>query len=224
MKLLFSTLLFCLCFLFTQAQQDTVYFEFGYDNRPDSFNFVAAATDTALIKAVREELMKPLDERFKHINGKIDSGTAYNYPIHKWHFITDMWGLADFSIEVCDGSPMFVNDNIDYWVDTVGQYCPWSSEVRKEINLTSTQHLVTARTLLLYPNPAGNYLYLQTRAGQLPAHRVVIYDALGRRVMSQPVRHTEQPIDLTGLDGGVYYLRLQLGDEEVTRRFVRAGY
>lgn len=223
MKTVFTSLLLALSFLATQAQADTIYFEFGYDNRPDSFNFVAAATDTTLINAVRQELMKPLDERFKHINGAIDSGTAYNYPIHKWHFVPDLWGLADFSTEVCDGSPMFVNNNIDYWVDTVGRYCPWSSHVIQELNLTATQHLTSDRAPLLYPNPAGNYLFLQTRAGQLPPYRIAIYDALGRQVAQQPIRHSEQPIDLSSLSAGVYYLHLQLGEEKVTKRFVKTG-
>ena len=33
------------------------------------------------------------------------------------------------SIELCDGCPSFVESDLDYWIDVVSSYCPWSSEV-----------------------------------------------------------------------------------------------
>jgi hypothetical protein len=37
--------------------------------------------------------------------------------------------MADVSIEVCDGKPSYVQENLDEWLDTVGNYCPWASKV-----------------------------------------------------------------------------------------------
>ena len=37
--------------------------------------------------------------------------------------------MAELTIEVCDGNPTFVEENVDYFVDTVGNYCPWSAEL-----------------------------------------------------------------------------------------------
>jgi len=37
--------------------------------------------------------------------------------------------MAEVSIELCDGTPSFVEENLDYWLDTVHTYCPWSSKV-----------------------------------------------------------------------------------------------
>ena len=38
--------------------------------------------------------------------------------------------FPDLAIEVCGGRPRSdVEADVDYWVDTVGAYCPWGAEV-----------------------------------------------------------------------------------------------
>ncbi|MFW6151004.1 MAG: hypothetical protein ACOC6A_05660 [Chloroflexota bacterium] len=46
-----------------------------------------------------------------------------------WHLDPQQFGLAEMTIEVCDGTPQFVEEELDYWLDQVGQYCPWSAEL-----------------------------------------------------------------------------------------------
>ncbi|HEX2063115.1 MAG TPA: hypothetical protein VHE80_01700 [Acidimicrobiales bacterium] len=48
---------------------------------------------------------------------------------HVWH-VTEL-GFADFTIELCDGTVEMVDADPDYWVDTVGHFCPWSGRVVK---------------------------------------------------------------------------------------------
>ena len=43
--------------------------------------------------------------------------------------IYDLNATAWFIVELCDGRPSFVEDDLDYWLDTVKQYCPWGVEV-----------------------------------------------------------------------------------------------
>jgi hypothetical protein len=40
--------------------------------------------------------------------------------------------LTEFAIELCDGNAVLVSQDVDYWVDTVGQFCPWDSYVARE--------------------------------------------------------------------------------------------
>jgi hypothetical protein len=46
--------------------------------------------------------------------------------------VPDEWDLAEISIELCDGAPDMVDADLDYWIGTVGRYCPWSSYVVSE--------------------------------------------------------------------------------------------
>ena len=53
---------------------------------------------------------------------------GFNAP-YTWHLDPATVEFADMTIELCDGLPSFVEDDLDYWIDTVGQYCPWGVTV-----------------------------------------------------------------------------------------------
>jgi hypothetical protein len=46
-----------------------------------------------------------------------------------WHYKPETVTMTDFSTEVCDAEPHFVQENLDYWVNTVQYYCPWSAKI-----------------------------------------------------------------------------------------------
>lgn len=53
---------------------------------------------------------------------------GFNQP-WSWHLDPDTAHFAETAIELCDGCPSFVEADLDYWVDAVREYCPWSTEV-----------------------------------------------------------------------------------------------
>lgn len=62
-------------------------------------------------------------------SGKLLRGqVSYNKP-WSWHIDSEDIEMAEFTIELCDGLPSHVEENLDYWVDTVGRFCPWSAEL-----------------------------------------------------------------------------------------------
>jgi hypothetical protein len=46
-----------------------------------------------------------------------------------WHPDSADVEFADFTIELCDGIPSYIEENKAEWLDTVGAYCPWSATV-----------------------------------------------------------------------------------------------
>lgn len=46
-----------------------------------------------------------------------------------WHPGAADVSFADVAIEVCDGLPSHIEADKEYWIGTVGQYCPWSAVV-----------------------------------------------------------------------------------------------
>ena len=40
--------------------------------------------------------------------------------------------MAEFSIEVCDAWPGYVEENLETWMNEVGLFCPWASRVVRE--------------------------------------------------------------------------------------------
>ena len=61
--------------------------------------------------------------------GKLLRGqVVYNLPWH-WHIDSEDIEMAENTIELCDGLPSLVESDIDYWVETVGRFCPWSARL-----------------------------------------------------------------------------------------------
>jgi hypothetical protein len=50
-------------------------------------------------------------------------------PQWSWHADPDDVSFADFTIELCDAVPSYIEENKDDWFDQVGSWCPWSARV-----------------------------------------------------------------------------------------------
>ncbi len=62
-------------------------------------------------------------------SGRLLAGSVwYNEP-WSWHIDSEDIHMAEITIEVCDGLPSHVEDSLDYWLNTVGRFCPWSAEL-----------------------------------------------------------------------------------------------
>lgn len=118
----------------TESEDDTRFYRFTHESADVNYSFVAQTSDEEVIAKVEEELQKPFTERTMHINGPIERGQEDYNDNWSWHFAENQWDLVSISAEVCDGRPSFVEEELDYWVDQVGRYCPWSSRVEAEIN------------------------------------------------------------------------------------------
>jgi hypothetical protein len=50
-------------------------------------------------------------------------------PQYTWHVDPEAASFADFTIELCDGTPSYLERNKATWIRQVGSYCPWSAIV-----------------------------------------------------------------------------------------------
>lgn len=57
------------------------------------------------------------------------SGQGSHNDPWSWHLDPAETSMAEFTIELCDGRPSFVEDHVDEWIGTVGSYCPWGAEL-----------------------------------------------------------------------------------------------
>lgn len=129
----------CFLMLFTACDTEndddgTHYYRFTHADDDIEYSFVAKTSNSEVIAKVEQELQKPFEERNMHINGPIERGEVDYNNNWSWHFVENQWDLAEISMEVCDGRPSFVEEELDYWVDQVGRFCPWSARVEAEVN------------------------------------------------------------------------------------------
>ena len=63
------------------------------------------------------------------VSGELRAGDGgYNDP-WSWHLDPASVHAPDLAIELCDGRPSMVEADLDYWLETVGQFCPWGARV-----------------------------------------------------------------------------------------------
>lgn len=97
---------------------------------PGGETFQVRITDPDVI-AEAERLVGSEDQRI--VTGPLVRGDGgFNAP-WSWHLDPDSVTFADVTVEVCDGCPHMVEEDLDYWVDTVGRFCPWSTEVVERV-------------------------------------------------------------------------------------------
>lgn len=78
--------------------------------------------------------VKDMEARLKSkepgvINGKLLPGSGgYNAP-WSWRLDPATVEVVDMAIEVCDGRPSMVEQDLSYWLNTVQRFCPWGAKV-----------------------------------------------------------------------------------------------
>lgn len=60
---------------------------------------------------------------------RLGPGRAEHNLPWSWHIDPEQVAMAEFTIELCDGKPSFLEEDVEGWIETVGSYCPWSARL-----------------------------------------------------------------------------------------------
>ena len=79
------------------------------------------------VAAEADQLLQSGEAR--NIDGPLRAGDGdFNAP-YNWHIAPDSINFSDVTIELCDGRPSMLEEDLDYWLNTVKAYCPWGVKV-----------------------------------------------------------------------------------------------
>ena len=220
--LLSITLLLGLATL-SQAQ-NMRYFQFNNDcghGRWEDSSFIAATADAGVINEVLAELAKPLGER-KLIAGAIVGGNGgYNHNADhwfKWRFKENDWRLAEMAMEVCDGCPYSdLDTDPEYWLNTVKEYCPWSSQPVREVPAPTGVADVKSldNDLVIFPNPASNVLNFKWSSTS--TINIYLINTVGVTVRTATMYQALPKLDISELPDGIYFMKITEGNRAVSR-------
>ncbi|MFA0813963.1 BP74-related protein [Microbulbifer epialgicus] len=131
-------LLFALTLLIPTAHAEVAYFETSSLVHPDK-SFVLQLTDPKKIDKARE-LLASGGHTSHHFAGYVVPGKTFYNPEWSFHVDTDSIEFAEFSIEVCDAHPQFVEDHFEevggaFLPENI--WCPWTSRLVREIEIST---------------------------------------------------------------------------------------
>jgi hypothetical protein len=99
-----------------------------------SFILQTTNGDKFTVYATDPEAIHLLTDNYHGLNNMFVTGRlvigngGFNSP-WSWHLDPDDVTMAEFAIELCDGTPSEVEHNLPYWLFQVETFCPWSSKV-----------------------------------------------------------------------------------------------
>lgn len=100
---------------------------------------IRVQTDTFTVRAEDDAAIAGLESRLDGGQEGVVLGTlaagdgGFNDP-WSWHLVPGSIEVPDVAVEVCDGTPSMVESDLDYWLDTVGMFCPWSARVVRRVD------------------------------------------------------------------------------------------
>ena len=92
--------------------------------------FTLRASDPQAIAALRQRMTSKTKGV---VHGRLVRGNGgFNAP-WSWHVDPATVEVPDMSMELCDGQPGLVEEDVAEWVDNVKYYCPWGAEIVAEV-------------------------------------------------------------------------------------------
>lgn len=76
-------------------------------------------------------------------------------------------------------------------------------------------------SLSVYPNPSYGVLTIEVGGYNGAPIEMMMYDLRGRQVMTRQINNAQTTLDLVDLASGVYVIRLEAGEEVITKKFVK---
>lgn len=150
-----------------------------------------------------------------------------NTTVNALHYLWDLGdGTTSVDTNVVHTFAGALDDTIDFNITLIAFNACDTDTFIYTITYTDIIELTgSGDKLLLYPNPAGNHLTVNTESGIKNAE-LRIYNALGQLVtLSVPDSYRDEgpqsTIDISSLSPGIYYLHLQSEHGLATKKFVK---
>ncbi|WP_185965533.1 T9SS type A sorting domain-containing protein [Flavobacterium zepuense] len=171
--------------------------------------------------------------------GVVPDNETFSYLICPGDFITNtlnspydssiQWYRDGEAIEGANEGTYVITEPGSYYVVAAPAVCPnatsstlvsplvvsWNPECTAGVNDPSAQD-----AFVIYPNPASSTLNLQLPQSSL-LNEYTIFDVTGKNLMSGSVNTSASAINISGLAAGTYIIKLNGGQAQATKMFIK---
>jgi len=112
--------------------------------------------------------------------------------------------------------------NFTYYAENSNEGCPTKQAVAERLAVTVQSNLDTnifdRKSLKIYPNPTDRQLTISYPEN---LNQIDIYNSVGQLILSKNPAQAEIKIDVSNLNPGVYFIKLSLGYQTTTAKFIK---
>jgi hypothetical protein len=100
--------------------------------------FVVKITDPSTLEVARRSMNGELQTR-PIVTGELRAGGGgfnrdpFTGRVWNWHLDPSTVRFVDNSVEIYDGRPTDIEDDLPYWLNKMGRYAPWGNVFEREI-------------------------------------------------------------------------------------------
>jgi hypothetical protein len=125
-----------------------------------------------------------------------------------------------YKVDIIPATPGIVTVNILANAVPAGNFASeqFKTNYKKSTKVSAN---VSNSAISIYPNPAGNYFYVENTGKLETAIRVEIFNSLGSLLISTLVENSTNRIDIQNLPVGVYFVKLKNGDTSQTIKLIK---
>lgn len=139
-----------------------------------------------------------------------------------WHLLNWHGGDPGYYLKGLGGPYYGWNEVISGGERALVYYKKGSATWGTPLVITGVESLSNEDQLKVYPNPAADFVTIENTSGRTESYILRVIDLQGREVWSNPISISNSyRLDLTAFKGGVYLLKLQNGDSQISRMFVK---
>jgi len=125
--------------------------------------------------------------------------------------------LFDFSMSCTASDISFGNNELAFLVGTKGFIMTWQDPTVSISEIGSN----TGLEMNTYPNPVSGLITIEYEAENTTFIKLDIYNQLGQQVYTLFEGKQQFSFDVSDLPSGIYFCRLNVGNEVVTRKVVK---
>lgn len=114
-----------------------------------------------------------------------------------------------------DGFSFVVSDGQGGWISITEFVIDIDSAFPSSVNVTASGF-----EILVYPNPAGDLVYIRLADGKI-LNKVTVTDLTGKTLDASEGPSAEHVFEVAGYPAGIYLARIEDGDRVLVRRFVK---
>ena len=126
--------------------------------------------------------------------------------------------LAPYNMYVGSNNPILSYFNYNY---NGSDFVLYGKEIFYYSDITGINELTDNCNVLIYPNPANDYLMINTTINE--NLKIEIYTIRGQNVLSAECTNnaSQMRIDISQLPAGIYFIRIANNQNNITKKFVK---